>query len=398
MVRAVKTVLKEKEVDFREKPNELSSIKKVIGIVSGKGGVGKSLVTSMLAIAMNRKGYNTAILDADITGPSIPKAFGINRKASGSERGVIPVKSKTGIDIMSINLLLENDTDPVVWRGPIIANTVKQFWTDVIWDNVDYMFIDMPPGTGDVPLTVFQSIPIDGIVIVTSPQELVSMIVSKAVKMAEMMNVPILGIVENMSYFKCPDCDKEYKIFGESHIEEIANKHGIKVISKFPIDPKIALSVDKGMIELYTNDWLDNMSDSLEKLSDLKNIENVGGCKMKIAVASENKMVTEHFGHCEGFMIFDTENNKIVKIETIPNPGHKPGFLPNFLNDKGVNVIISGGMGGGAIEIFNEKNIEVITGAKGNAEDVVVSYLKGELKSTGSVCHEHQHHDECGNH
>lgn len=387
-----------KEVDFREKPNELSSIKKVIGIVSGKGGVGKSLVTSMLAIAMNRKGYNTAILDADITGPSIPKAFGIDRKASGSERGVIPVKSKTGIDIMSINLLLENDTDPVVWRGPIIANTVKQFWTDVIWDNVDYMFIDMPPGTGDVPLTVFQSIPIDGIVIVTSPQELVSMIVSKAVKMAEMMNVPILGIVENMSYFKCPDCDKEYKIFGESHIEGIANKHGIKVISKFPIDPKIALSVDKGMIELYTNDWLDNMSDSLEKLSDLRNIENVGGYKMKIAVASENKMVTEHFGHCEGFMIFDTENNKIVKIETIPNPGHKPGFLPNFLNDKGVNVIISGGMGGGAIEIFNEKNIEVITGAKGNAEDVVISYLKGELKSTGSVCHEHQHHDECGNH
>jgi Mrp family chromosome partitioning ATPase/predicted Fe-Mo cluster-binding NifX family protein len=387
-----------KEVDFREKPNEHSSIKKVIGIVSGKGGVGKSLVTSMLAIAMNRKGYNTAILDADITGPSIPKAFGISRKASGSERGVIPVKSKTGIDIMSINLLLENDTDPVVWRGPIIANTVKQFWTDVIWDNVDYMFIDMPPGTGDVPLTVFQSIPIDGIVIVTSPQELVSMIVSKAVKMAEMMNVPILGIVENMSYFKCPDCDKEYKIFGESHIEEIANKHGIKVISKFPIDPKIALSVDKGMIELYTNDWLDNMSDSLEKLSDLRNIENVGGDKMKIAVASENKMVTEHFGHCEGFMIFETENNKIVKIETIPNPGHKPGFLPNFLHDKGVNVIISGGMGGGAIEIFNEKNIEVITGAKGNAEDAVINYLKGELKSTGSVCHEHQHSDECGNH
>jgi Mrp family chromosome partitioning ATPase/predicted Fe-Mo cluster-binding NifX family protein len=387
-----------KEVDFREKPNELSSIKKVIGIVSGKGGVGKSLVTSMLAIAMNRKGYNTAILDADITGPSIPKAFGIDRKASGSERGVIPVKSKTGIDIMSINLLLENDTDPVVWRGPIIANTVKQFWTDVIWDNVDYMFIDMPPGTGDVPLTVFQSIPIDGIVIVTSPQELVSMIVSKAVKMAEMMNVPILGIVENMSYFKCPDCDKEYKIFGESHIEEIANKHGIKVISKFPIDPKIALSVDKGMIELYTNDWLDNMSDSLEKLSDLRNIENVGGYKMKIAVASENKMVTEHFGHCEEFMIFDTENNKIVKTETIPNPGHKPGFLPNFLNEKGVNVIISGGMGGGAIEIFNEKNIEVITGAKGNAEDVVSSYLQGELKSTGSVCHEHQHHNECVEH
>lgn len=390
-----------KEVDFKEKPNELSHIKKVIGIVSGKGGVGKSLVTSMLAVAMNRNGHSTAILDADITGPSIPKAFGLDRKASGSERGVIPVKSKTGIDIMSINLLLENDTDPVVWRGPIIANTVKQFWTDVIWGNVDYMFIDMPPGTGDVPLTVFQSIPIDGVIIVTSPQELVAMIVSKAVKMAEMMNIPILGIVENMSYFKCPDCDKEYKIFGESNIEEIAKNHGIKVISKFPIDPKIAMSCDKGLIELYTNDWLDNITETLEKLNDeqnSENSENIGGNKMKIAVASENGMVTEHFGHCEEFMIFDTENNKIVKSETIPNPGHKPGFLPNFLNDMGVKVIISGGMGGGAIEIFNEKDIEVITGAKGNAEVVVNSYLKGELKSTGSVCHEHQHHDECGEH
>ena len=248
---------KEEKNDFLEKPHDMSSIKKVIGIVSGKGGVGKSLVTSMLAVTMNRMGYHTAILDADITGPSIPKAFGIREKAKGNEFGLLPIKTKTGIDIMSINLLLENDIDPVVWRGPIIAGTVKQFWTDVIWSDVDFMFIDMPPGTGDVPLTVFQSIAVDGIIVVTSPQELVSMIVSKAVKMAEMMNIPILGLVENLSYFKCPDNGKDYHIFGESHIEETADKHKLKILAKIPIDPKISSACDRGMIELFDGDWLD---------------------------------------------------------------------------------------------------------------------------------------------
>ncbi|MEW8986399.1 MAG: Mrp/NBP35 family ATP-binding protein, partial [Bacillus sp. (in: firmicutes)] len=245
---------------FSAKPHELSNIKKVVGVVSGKGGVGKSLVTSMLAVTMNRRGYKTAILDADITGPSIPKAFGVKGKVVGNELGLFPMKSKTGIDIMSINLLLDNDTDPVVWRGPIIANTVKQFWTDVIWSDVDFLFIDMPPGTGDVPLTVFQSIAVDGIVIVTSPQELVSMIVSKAVKMAEMMNIPIIGLIENMSYFKCTDCNKEYKIFGESHIEEIAGKHNIDVLAKLPIDPKVSAACDKGKIEFFDGNWLDNIA------------------------------------------------------------------------------------------------------------------------------------------
>ena len=246
----------------------MSTVKKVIGIVSGKGGVGKSLITSMIAITMNRKGYNTAILDADITGPSIPKAFGIKEKAKANEYGLYPVKTKTDIDIMSVNLLLENDTDPVVWRGPIIANTVKQFWTDVIWNDIDFMFIDMPPGTGDVPLTVFQSIAVDGIIVVTSPQELVSMIVTKAVKMAEMMNIPIIGLVENMSYFKCPDNNKEYKIFGESHIEEIADKHNLKVLAKLPIDPKIATACDKGMIELFDGDWFESIAEILEKMEE----------------------------------------------------------------------------------------------------------------------------------
>lgn len=258
---------KEKQTDFLEKPHQLSKIKKVIGVVSGKGGVGKSLVTSMLAVLMNRKGYKSAILDADITGPSIPKVFGINGKAMGSELGIFPLESKNGIDIMSINLLLDNETDPVVWRGPIIAGTVKQFWTDVIWKDVDYMFVDMPPGTGDVPLTVFQSIPVDGIIIVTSPQELVSMIVAKAVNMAKMMNIPILGLVENMSYFKCFDCGKEYNIFGKSHIDSIANEFEINTISKLPIDPRIAEACDKGEIESFEGNWLDSIVDILENLN-----------------------------------------------------------------------------------------------------------------------------------
>jgi Mrp family chromosome partitioning ATPase len=256
---------RKEESEFLEHLNEKSSVKKVIGIVSGKGGVGKSFVTSMMAAAMKRRDYNVALLDADITGPSIPKAFGITEKAKGSNYGIIPAKSKTGIDIISINLLLDNDTDPVIWRGPIIAGVVKQFWSEVIWKDIDYMFVDMPPGTGDVPLTVFQSIPIDGIIVVTSPQELVSMIVEKAVKMAENMNVPIIGIIENMSYFKCPDCNKQYKIFGESKIEEIAKKHDINVVAKLPIDPNIALSVDRGLVELCDDSLFENVIDIIEK-------------------------------------------------------------------------------------------------------------------------------------
>lgn len=250
-----------------EKPHELSNIKKVIGIVSGKGGVGKSIVTSMLSVIMNRRGYKTAILDADITGPSIPKAFGVKGEVEGDgDGGIFPLSSKTGIKMMSVNLLLPDETSPVVWRGPVIAGTVKQFWTDVIWNDVDFMFVDMPPGTGDVPLTVFQSIPLDGIIIVASPQELVSMIVSKAANMAKIMNIPVLGLVENMSYFKCPDCGKEYKIFGESHISEVAESFGYEVLAHMPIDPKLAALCDRGMLELMENDYLDAAADKLEKL------------------------------------------------------------------------------------------------------------------------------------
>lgn len=258
---------KEKPKSLLEKPHELSTIKKVIGVVSGKGGVGKSSITSMLATAMNNKGYHTAILDADITGPSIPKAFGITEKAYATEQGLLPVTTSTGIDIMSINLLLDKPTDPVVWRGPVIAGTVKQFWAEVIWQDVDYMFVDMPPGTGDVPLTVFQSLPLDGIVIITSPQDLVSMIVGKAVKMANIMNVPIVGIVENYSYFKCPDCDKEHKIFGESKIEEVAKENGVKILAKLPIDPTIASAIDRGKVETISNEGIEQVATEIENFA-----------------------------------------------------------------------------------------------------------------------------------
>ena len=252
--------------DFRAPLNELSSVNKVIAVVSGKGGVGKSLVTSMLAVQMNRRGKKTAILDADVTGPSIPKISGATERAMGNELGLFPVTTKSGIDLMSVNLLLEDLEAPVVWRGPVIAGTVKQFWSDVIWKDVDYMFVDMPPGTGDVPLTVFQSIPLDGIVIVTSPQELASLIVSKAVNMAKMMNIPIIGIVENMSYFKCPDCGKEVKLFGESHVDEVAAKFGIPVLAKLPINPEIAVNCDKGLAELVECPEINGAVDAVEAL------------------------------------------------------------------------------------------------------------------------------------
>ncbi len=249
-----------------EPQNKASNVKKVIGIVSGKGGVGKSLVTSMLAVTMQRRGYQCAILDADITGPSIPKAFGLKPgTVTGSELGMFPPKTKTGIEVMSVNLLMDEETKPVVWRGPVIAGTVKQFWSEVVWNEVDYMFVDMPPGTGDVPLTVFQSLPLDGIIIVTSPQELVSMIVEKAVNMAKLMDVPVLGLIENYSYLICPDCGKVIKLYGESRVDALAKQHETKVLAKLPIDSELASLCDKGVIELFEGDYLEGCADTLEK-------------------------------------------------------------------------------------------------------------------------------------
>ena len=240
----------------------------MIAVVSGKGGVGKSLVTALAATEMKNRGYKTAILDADITGPSIPKIFGVAQKAAGTELGIIPVISKNGIELMSINLLLENETDPVVWRGPIVAGTIKQFWTDVLWNDVDYMFVDMPPGTGDVPLTVFQSLPVDGILVVTSPQELVSMIVGKAVKMAAMMQIPVLGVVENMAYYECPDCGGRHAIFGESRLAEVAKEYDIPLTAQIPIDPEFAKKCDAGEVYNCKGDWLSGMMDGLIAMFD----------------------------------------------------------------------------------------------------------------------------------
>ena len=253
-----------KPSSFLVPQNELSNVKKVIAVVSGKGGVGKSLVTSMMAVQMRRRGAETAVLDADITGPSIPTVFGLTEeRAMGDENGILPTVTRTGIKTMSVNLLLENTTDPVVWRGPVIAGTVKQFWQDVVWGEVDYMFVDMPPGTGDVPLTVFQSLPVDGIIIVTSPQELVSTIVAKAVKMASMMNVPVIGIVENMSYVECPDCGKHIHVFGISHLEEVAAEYGLKVLGRLPIAPKLAAQCDAGQIESFEGSWLEEAAEAV---------------------------------------------------------------------------------------------------------------------------------------
>ena len=250
---------------FLKELNPYSRVDKVIGVVSGKGGVGKSLVTSLLASEMQRRGHRCAVLDADITGPSIPKSFGITAKAMGTDEFLLPVTTHSGIQVMSINLILENETEPVVWRGPVIAGAVTQFWSDVLWQDVDYMFVDLPPGTGDVPLTVFQSLPIDGVVIVTTPQDLVGMIVAKAVRMAEMMNVPVLGLVENMSYFKCPDCGKEHAVFGESRVEAVAKEFGIEHFTRLPIDPVVAAMVDAGEVKSVPGDQLAGLADYIEK-------------------------------------------------------------------------------------------------------------------------------------
>lgn len=253
------------ERDLRIPANEYSSVKKVIGVVSGKGGVGKSTVTSMLAVAAQTKGYQTAVLDADVTGPSIPKAFGIHQRAEGDEQGIFPVETKLGIRVMSVNLLLEKEDAPVVWRGPVISGVINQFWQEVIWGDVDYMFVDMPPGTGDVPLTVFQGLPLDGIIIVTTPQDLVTLIVKKAFNMAKLMNIPVLGLIENMSYFECPDCGKKHSIFGESKIEEIAKEFSVPVLAQLPVNPKTADLIDKGAVELCDTKILARAIEEIEK-------------------------------------------------------------------------------------------------------------------------------------
>lgn len=364
--------------DFLVPMNQYSRIRKVIGVVSGKGGVGKSFVTSYLSVLMNRKNYKTAILDADVTGPSIPKAFGLHKLAEANELGLLPVHTKNGIKVMSVNLLLEDEETPVVWRGPVIASTVKQFWSEVVWGDVDFMFVDMPPGTGDVPLTVFQSLPLDGIIVLTSPQELVSMIVGKAVNMAKEMNVPILGLVENYSYVECGNCKEHISVFGKSHIDEISKKYGIPVLAKLPIDPSIAEAIDGGNVEELQGTWLDDAADVVAQLLPVETEKK--NERVKIAVTStESGNVHEHFGRCETFTIYELEGDNLIHREVLKNTGSGHEEVANFIKELGANVVICGGIGAPAMNLLMEAGILVIPGMQGDVDIATASYLDGAI-------------------
>jgi len=382
--------------DLRAPQNALSNVRKVIAVVSGKGGVGKSFVSSMMAVLMSRKDCRTAILDADVTGPSIPRSFGLTTKATGDGTSIFPVETKMNIKVMSLNLLLENDTDPVVWRGPIIANMVKQFWTDVMWGDVDYMFVDMPPGTGDVPLTVFQSLPVDGIIVVTSPQELVGMIVEKAVNMANMMNIPVLALVENMSYFKCPDCGKVHKIFGESHIEEIAKKYNISTVCRLPLDPQVAAAADNGEVEKIAGTGLEPIVDML-----LAQQDTADGPVIRVAVPYEDGQIFQHFGHSEKFMLYDIKGGRVVVSQLLETNGSGHGALAGLLRENGADALICGGIGGGAIQALTEAGIQVYGGVTGSSDEAVAAMIAGKLDYDPDVhCTHHDHEQEggCGEH
>ena len=390
--------------EFYEPANMYSDVKKVIGVVSGKGGVGKSFITSYLSVLLNRKGYNTAILDADVTGPSIPKAFGIHGKVQATEMGIIPAVSKNGTKVMSVNLILDTEDTPVIWRGPVIAGTVKQFWSQVVWDQVDYMFVDMPPGTGDVPLTVFQSIPLDGIIVVTSPQELVSMIVSKAVNMAKAMDVPIIGLVENYSYLSCGNCGEKISLFGQSHVDEVAEKYGLKILGRLPIDPEIASAIDSEQVEELKGSWLDEAVGYIEKIHPCRdiNMEEKPLLNIKIAVTTdETNNVFQHFGKCEQFTIFEIEDSKLVSTSKLKSNGEGHSALGNLLKENQIDVLLCGGIGQGALDILLEAGISVYPGMQGDVNVVAASYLDGSIFNGGfSNCehHEHDHgvEDSCG--
>ncbi|HEX3021100.1 MAG TPA: P-loop NTPase [Lachnospiraceae bacterium] len=379
--------------DFLEPANPNSHVKKVIGVVSGKGGVGKSLITSCLSVLLRRKGYQTAVLDADITGPSIPKAFGVHDKAMGDEQGILPAITKTGIKLMSVNLLLDSEEAPVVWRGPVISGTVKQFWSQVTWGDVDYMFVDMPPGTGDVPLTVFQSLPLDGIIIVTSPQELVSMIVAKAVNMARTMEIPVLGIIENYSYMQCANCGTRTSIFGESHVEDTAKKFGLEVLARIPIDPAIAQTIDRESVEEIQAEWLNEAVSFLEKKFSDQAHQIRRNCKIAVTVDSNNN-IFGHFGKCERFAMYQIESNQVVKRDELSSNGSGHSQLVQLLLDNDVNVLICGGIGQGAMDMLTEAGISVFAGMQGDVEVNVASYLDGSLKESMQPNCDHHHEEE----
>ncbi len=356
------------------------SVKRVIGVVSGKGGVGKSFVTSRLASIFSKKGYSAAVLDADITGPSIPRCFGLKKKAEADEGGIQPVVSKGGVQVMSVNLLLDDESAPVVWRGPIIAGTVKQFWSEVDWKDVEYMFVDMPPGTGDVPLTVFQSLPVDGIIIVTSPQELVSMIVEKAVNMANAMEIPVLGIVENYSYIKCPDCGKLIYPFGEGKTDDVGLKYGIPVLSRLPMDNRIAEAMDKGLVEELDMDVLGETADTIEFL--LRNVDHSVdnedyGEVHKVAVAlDKNEKMVGKLADATVFVLADTKGRKIMDRSTLEVKSAEGAV--SLLKSSGVDMIICNGIDRKLRNILAENEIALIPVLRSSVEDVLANFLDGK--------------------
>lgn len=364
-----------KENKLLARPNKHSSVKKIIAVVSGKGGVGKSMVTSLLASMMNKRGYKTGILDADITGPSIPKMFGIKEKGQGTDEGLIPAASKNNVKIMSSHLLLENDNDPIVWRGTLISSLVTQFWTDVIWEDVDYLFVDMPPGTGDVPLTVFQSIGVDGIIIVTSPQELVSMIVEKAVKMANMMDIPVLGLVENMSYVMCPDCGKKIEVFGPSNVENIASKFNLDVLAKMPIDYKLALLADKGNIEDAKVDYLDKALDLFENLA----VEVTN-----FALPILNNEIIEKAGEAKSLYIYNVVKDMVVGGHKEEINSHDDFY--NALIKNNVKYVITNQIEKSLCDKIEANNMEVFIGEAGNPIDAINHYIDVKYAKFSKNC------------
>ncbi|MCR5422247.1 MAG: Mrp/NBP35 family ATP-binding protein [Bacilli bacterium] len=364
-----------KENKLLARPNKHSSVKKIIAVVSGKGGVGKSMVTSLLASMMNKRGYKTGILDADITGPSIPKMFGIKEKGQGTDEGLIPAASKNNVKIMSSHLLLENDNDPIVWRGTLISSLVTQFWTDVIWEDVDYLFVDMPPGTGDVPLTVFQSIGVDGIIIVTSPQELVSMIVEKAVKMANMMDIPVLGLVENMSYVMCPDCGKKIEVFGPSNVENIASKFNLDVLAKMPIDYKLALLADKGNIEDAEVDYLDKALDLFENLA----VEVTN-----FALPILNNEIIEKAGEAKSLYIYNVVKDMVVGGHKEEINSHDDFY--NALIKNNVKYVITNQIERSLCDKIEANKMEVFIGEAGNPIDAINHYIDVKYAKFSKNC------------
>lgn len=376
---------------FLEQLNQYSSVKKVIGVVSGKGGVGKSFVTASLANEMAAKGFKVGILDADITGPSIPKMYGLHGPAQGNEMGLLPIESANGIKIMSLNLLVDDEESPVVWRGPIIAGTVKQFWSDVFWGDLDYLFVDMPPGTGDVPLTVFQSLPLDGIVIVTSPQDLVSMVVAKAVNMAREMEIPVLGLVENYSYVECPCCGEKMQVFGESHIEDTARKFNLPVLGRLPMNPNIAKAVDAGAIESLEGDWLTDVTLVLKELLPTEaTFAEQGNYTIAVTTDEENN-VFQHFGHCKRFTLYTMSDGILMAKSVLETDGNGHEAMAQVLAEKNVKVLLCGGIGMGAMQALMAADVLVVPGLSGDIDVAVAGFLDGSLStSTEPNCSTHE--------